>query len=102
MTKAKNKDVDYYLALPYTIEVAPIASDEGGGYTACIPLLGRYSAVGDGDTAEEAVSDLKSHMPSLIADWLREGIAIPEPENEDKSVIGSIYVRLPKALRSKV
>ena len=88
--------------LPYTIEVTRIPSSEGGGFEASIPLLGRYSAVGDGDTPDEAVADLMDHLPALLARWLEQGIAIPEPVEEAKAIGGSILVRLPKSLRSKI
>jgi len=73
------KDPAHYLSLPYAIEVLPVPEGEGGGYHACIPRLGRYSAVGDGDTPEAAWADLRAALPSLIAGWLAQGIAVPEP-----------------------
>ena len=73
------KNLAYYLVLPYAVEILPISSGEGGGYTACIPCLGRYSAVGDGETPEAADTDLRAALPSLLTGWLAQGIAIPEP-----------------------
>jgi hypothetical protein len=59
MTKA----FAYYLSLPYAIEIRPLSDMEGGGFHAIIPRLGRYSAVGDGETAEAAYADLRAHCP---------------------------------------
>ena len=41
------------------IKVEAIPEEDGGGYTAYIPKLGRYALVGDGDTPEEAIKSLK-------------------------------------------
>lgn len=73
------KDASYYLSLSYRLEVSPVPNAEGGGYTASIPLLGRWSAVGDGETAAEAIADLQAHLPGLVQEWLNTGTAIPEP-----------------------
>jgi len=96
----EKKDLAYYLALPYKIEIAPIAEDDGGGYNACIPVLGRWSAVGDGDTPEEAITNLRAALPSLIEGWLKDGVKIPEPEATLPS--GKLVVRLPRTLHARV
>ena len=109
-TKTKNKnidpavqkDVDYYLVLPYRVEVVPISAAEGGGYTACIPLLGRWSAVGDGETATEAIADLQAHLPGLIKEWLASGVTIPEPISAPETLSGTLSLRLPKTLHAEV
>jgi predicted RNase H-like HicB family nuclease len=84
------KDTAYYLSLPYRVEVIPISTAEGGGYTACIPLLGRWSAVGDGKTAAEAIADLQTHLPGLIEQWLHDGISIPEPPGATETLSGTL------------
>jgi len=75
-----NQNLAHYLSLPYAVEILPIQAEAGGGYSACIPRLGRHSAVGDGETPEAAHADLRAALPSLIEDWLAQGVAIPEPE----------------------
>jgi antitoxin HicB len=100
---SKNRDVAYYLSLPYAIGVRPLTDDEGGGFNACIPLLGRYSAQGDGDTAEEAIADLRLFLPSLIKDWIARGVEIPEPAQPVESRYnGTLTIRVPKSLHAKV
>ncbi len=81
-----NQNLAHYLSLPDAVEILPIQAEAGGGYTACIPRLGRYSAVGDSETPEAAYANLRAALPSLIAEWLAQGVAIPEPE----TVIGAI------------
>ncbi len=103
-SQARTKDLAYYLSLPYAVEMRPIAEEEGGGYTACIPQLGRFSAVGDGDTPEAAYADLRAALPSLVADWLAQGVAIPETGEEDllASYSGRLALRVPKSLHAQV
>ena len=99
---AVQKDATYYLSLPYRFEVTPIPSAEGSGYTACIPLLGRWSAVGDGETAAEAIANLQAHLPGLIEDWLRHGVVIPEPVGALEPLSGTLSLRLPKTLHAEI
>ena len=103
-TRTKDKDLAYYLSLPYVVEIAPIPEDEGGGYVACIPLLGRYSAVGDGETPEEAYADLMEARSALIEDWLRRGVAVPEPKSDEEEALpsGKLSLRLPRSLHAQV
>ena len=96
------KDAAYYLSLPYRLEVSPVHAAEGGGYTACIPLLGRWSAVGDGATAAEAIADLQAHLPSLVQEWLDSGAAIPEPPGASETLSGTLSLRLPKTLHAEI
>jgi len=73
-------NISYYLNLPYNIEVEKIPSDEGGGYCACIPVLGRWAFIGDGETPEEALKHLEEVKKDLFEEYIKKGIAIPEPD----------------------
>jgi len=53
------KNLDYYMKLPYTIEVVPIPESQGGGCTARLPQIGRFAITGDGETPEEAINSLE-------------------------------------------
>ena len=96
------KDAAYYLSLPYRLEVSYIPAAEGGGFTACIPLLGRWSAVGDGETAAEAIADLQAHLPGLLQEWLDNGVSIPEPPGASETLSGTLSLRLPKTLHAEI
>lgn len=82
------KDIGYYMKLRYKIDVFSVSEDMGGGFVACIPQLGRYAFVGDGDSEEEALKDLEETKREYFEDWLKEGREIPEPgktiKNEGK------------------
>ncbi len=80
MTDTK-KTLKYYMTLRYPIEVTDIPAEEGGGVSACVPLLGRYSCVADGETANEAVENLTPVKEDLLRDLLARGVAIAEPQD---------------------
>lgn len=96
------KDAAYYSLLPYRLEVSPVSAAEGGGYAACIPLLGRWSAVGDGETPAEAIADLQAHLPGLLQEWLDNGTAIPEPPGASETLSGTLSLRLSKTLHTEI
>ncbi len=94
-----NKNLDYYLALNYPVEILKIPDNEGGGYMATIPQLGRNAFVGDGNSIYEAISNLEEVKRDLFVDFLKEGIAIPEPKFEDEEEYsGRFILRIPKDL----
>ncbi len=92
-----NKNLEYYLNLPYTIEVKPIHDEMGGGYMATLPELGKFAIIGDGETIQEAIGDLTASKERVFSGFIEEGINIPEPRNtEDYS--GKFFVRVPRSL----
>ena len=75
-TKMANKTIDYYLALPYTIELIP---DEDGYWFAQIPLLS--GCMTQGTSRVEALELLDEAKQLWLETALSEGIEIPEPEH---------------------
>ena len=73
------KNLDYYLKLPYRIEIITIPDDEGGGFMARMPQFGELGIVGDGDTEAEALNSLETYKKQHFADCLEKGKIIPEP-----------------------
>ena len=61
------------------MEIYKIPDDEGGGYSACIPQLGRYAFLADGNSPNEAVANLDKVKRDLFEDYLDRNITIPEP-----------------------
>ena len=86
------KDLAYYLALPYTIELAP--DPDGGWFVAVKELPGCMS---QGDTEEEALEMIKEAMEGWIEVALEDGMKIPEPRNLD-DYSGKFVVREPRSL----
>jgi len=97
----KGKDINYYLNLPWEIKIKRIPEEEGGGWVASIPLLGEWTCIGDGDTREEALKELDERLKKIIKDYLKKGIEIPEPKEEEeknKEYSGRILLRIPAQL----
>jgi predicted HicB family RNase H-like nuclease len=97
-----NKDLDYYMSLPYVIEVLPISESLGGGFTARLPEIGRFAITGDGETPDEAIKNLESAKRDRFKDYLKNGVKIPEPEGEKEEFSGRFIVRIPKALHRQL
>lgn len=76
---SEEKQLNYYLSLPYKIEETRIPEEKGGGYEVCIPDLGRWTMVGDGETVEESIKNLNNLKMELFKEWLDKGLHIPEP-----------------------
>ena len=69
------KDLNYYLSLPYPIELIP---DEDGFWFARIPLL--EGCMTNGDSREEALRMIDDAKQLWLETALQVGKTIPEPE----------------------
>ena len=72
-----NKTLEYYLALPYTIQLTP---DEDGYWFAEIPLLD--GCITNGESREDALAMIDDAKRAWLITALDLGIAIPEPQME--------------------
>jgi len=86
-----NKDLDYYLKLPYKFTLYPA---EECGYVIEIPDL--PGCITQAETADEALYMIEDAKKCWIETCLEEGIEIPEPAKDDYS--GKFNVRVPKSL----
>ena len=77
MSELMNKNLDYYLSLPYTIELTP---DEDGYWFAKIPLL--RGCITNGENREDALTMIDDAKRLWLETALSLGITIPEPEHE--------------------
>jgi antitoxin HicB len=91
-----DKTVEYYLGLPYTIEL--VAEPAGGWFVAVRELPGCMS---EGDTPEEAVDMIRDAMRGWIEISLQEGDPIPEPRSLD-DYSGKFVVRVPRSLHREL
>ena len=71
------KNIDYYMSLPYTIELTP---DEDGFWFAQIPLLD--GCMTNGENQMDALEMVEDAKRAWLTTALEIGIAIPEPEPE--------------------
>ena len=91
-----NKDMKYYEALQYRINIIP--DTEEGGFTVSYPELpGCFSC---GDTIEEALSNSVDAKREWFAACMEEGLHIPEPAAEEYS--GQFRIRVPKSLHRRI
>ncbi|PKM81750.1 MAG: HicB family protein [Firmicutes bacterium HGW-Firmicutes-14] len=68
------KELDYYLNLPYKIEIRP--SMEGGFGARIVELPG---CVTQGETLEEVIANIKDAKVCWLEVALEEDMVIPEP-----------------------
>ena len=61
----------------YEIVVTPLSAEEGGGYVARIPDL--PGCVGDGETPEAAVADVREAVAVWSEAQRLNGLPMPEP-----------------------
>ena len=87
------KTIDYYLNLPYKLEIVPDMDE--GGFAARYPELPGCITVGD--TLEAVVKNLNDAKIEWITAALEEGNTIPEPSSYD-DYSGQFKLRLPKSL----
>jgi len=63
--------------LEYTVILSPLSTDDGGGFLATVPDL--PGCVSDGDTPEEAVSNVQDAVDAWIEAAHELGRIIPKP-----------------------
>ncbi|MFH1983940.1 MAG: toxin-antitoxin system HicB family antitoxin [Pseudomonadota bacterium] len=97
-----NRDLEFYMNLPYTIELVPIPESEGGGFTAQLPEVGRLSIVADGETPEEALSSLDHIKRERFSHYIEKGLSIPLPAETLDEFSGRFVLRVPKELHRKL
>ena len=91
------KTVEYYMSLPYKIELYPDI-EEGGYAVACPELPGCISC---GETVEECIESIEDAKLAWITACLEDGYEIPEPNNKEK-YSGQFKIRMPKSLHKKL
>jgi antitoxin HicB len=90
------KTIEYYLNLPYTIELR--GDPEDGWFVRVRELPGCMS---EGDTAEEALMMIREAMHLWLEVAVEEGDAIPEPRPEE-DYSGKFVVRVPRSLHREL
>ncbi len=91
-----DKNLEYYLGLPYTRELIPEAS---GIWFARIKEL--PNCMSQGNSPEEALLNLNDAMLGWIKCELEDGESIPEPR-EDEEYSGQFRTRVSKSLHRKL
>lgn len=92
-----NKDLEYYMSLPYRVEV--IEDKEEGGFALRCPELKGCLTVAE--TIEEGFRLIEEAKKEWLTSCLEEGIEIPEPYREE-DYSGQFKLRLPKSLHCQL
>jgi len=71
--------INYYLNLDYEIIIREITSQDGGGYFAYYKDF--KGVMGDGETADEAIKDVKSAFACYLEVTLKNGEEIKKPSH---------------------
>lgn len=90
------KDLEYYLSLPYRIEIYP----DDGGYTAAIPDL--PGCLTCGDSREEVLELIEDAKAGWLELALEDGHPIPEPAPAFEDYDGRFRVHSPRSLHRKL
>jgi antitoxin HicB len=77
--KVMNKDLHYYMSLPYTIEYRLIDDDDGEGAYYFIQVKELPGCMSQAFTADQIDPMIREAMEGWIDVALEAGIAIPEP-----------------------
>ena len=94
-----SKPLEYYLSLPYTIEVIRENDEDNPGWVARVAEL--PGCITQADTFEELGEMIEDAMRIWLQSALEDDIAIPEPRLED-SYSGKFVVRMPRSLHREV
>ncbi len=94
------KTIDYYMSLPYRIEIIPDV--EEGGFTATYPDL--PGCITCADTLEELVNNMTDARRTWLTAALEDNIDIPEPSeiSDISSYSGQFKLRMPKSLHKSL
>lgn len=87
------KDLDYYMSLPYRLEIVE-DKEEGGFAIRCPELVGCITCA---DTIEEGMQMIQDAKMCWFSACIEDGIPIPEPDMQE-SVSGQFRLRIPKSL----
>lgn len=94
--KGKEKPMEYYMNLPYVIEVIP---EEAGGYSVKIEEL--PGCISQGETIDEAINNIKEAQEGWLEVAIEEGLEIPLPKVMEE-YSGKFVLRVPKSLHRKL
>jgi len=97
--KEISKDLNYYLSLPYSIEILRDDDEENPGWVAKVKDL--PGCITQADSFEELGEMVEDAKRSWIKVALEDGISIPEPRIEE-DYSGKFVVRLPKSLHREL
>ena len=91
------KNIDYYLKLPYRLEIVPDIYE--GGYVASYPEL--PGCLTCAETIEEVIASALDAKKTWLEAALEDGDTIQEPDSID-NYSGQFKLRMPKSLHKQL
>ena len=90
------KNIEYYMSLPYRMEIIP--DQEEGGYTVKFPDL--PGCLTCSDSLENLLANALEAKKAWFEAAIDEGVSIAEPDNEENiaEYSGQFKIRMPKSL----
>lgn len=94
------KTIDYYMSLPYRMEIIPDV--EEGGFTATYPDL--PGCITCAESLEELVDNMSDAKKAWLTAALEDKVDIPEPSvlPDISSFSGQFKLRMPKSLHKSL
>jgi antitoxin HicB len=83
----------------YTIQMWPLAKDEGGGWLITFPDL--PGCMSDGESIEEAIRNGQDALGCYLAVTKKYGDALPKPGSASRTS-GQFRLRAPKSLHARL
>lgn len=101
MTEASalHKDLNYYLNLPYPVQLTHQREDGDEYWLA--EILDLPGCMSDGLTPDEAIQNLEDAKHLWIETQIEDGLEVPEPTRAD-DYSGKFLVRMPKTLHQRL
>lgn len=93
------KDLAYYMALPYTIQIRPIKDESGEYFYATVAELDGCQSTGE--TYAEAYESVREAMEGYLEVKLEHGDPIQEPLKDDE-FSGKFNLRVPRSLHRQL
>jgi antitoxin HicB len=90
------KDLNYYMNLPYTIILEE--RDDGRGRYVAARIKELPGCLSHGDTPEEAVRDIQDAKREWLESNMEDGLPIPEPQ----TYTGQFHLRITPALHKSL
>lgn len=86
----------------YPIEISAESAEDGGGYSACIPALGRLAFEASGATIDGAIANLKRVSEILLEEFRERGLDLPDPPPRPDDFSGRLLLRMPKHIHRRL
>jgi predicted RNase H-like HicB family nuclease len=79
------KTIDEYMKLDYEIVIRALSEDEGGGWFAYYKDF--KGVMGDAETPEEAIKDVRNAFKAFVENALANGDSIPMPSSHQPKAV---------------